>query len=107
MPAKSLLMCAPCETPNLFSATAASARSIHGFERECNSLATADAERDDSSFDSIALHRMQESSREHRSARTDGVTMRDRAAFDVDDFGTQSKVLCDRNCDCREGFIDL
>lgn len=67
--------------------------SLHRFERERDTLSATDAERNDSLADPVALHRMQETGREHRARCADRVTMRDGAAFDIDDvFGKTAPV---------------
>jgi hypothetical protein len=73
--------------------------SCYPFDRQCNSLPTTNAERDDSLADSIALHRVQETRREHRSRYANRVTMRNGAPFDIDNIFRQTKVLrdCKRN----------
>ena len=69
--------------------------SLHKFERERDTLSATDAERNDFLADPVALHRMQEtgrSNREHRARCADRVTMRDGAAFDIDDvFGKTAR----------------
>src|SRR5579864_9201169 len=48
-------------------------KSSYGFQRQRNSLAATDAECDDAPFYAIAFHRMQQTGREHRAGRADGV----------------------------------
>ena len=71
--------------------------SIQGFERKRNSLTAADAQRDDTLFNTIAFHRMQQSSRQHRAGSADRVAVRDCTTFDVDDVRSQTEVLRDCN----------
>ena len=58
-------------------------------------------------LDPVALHGMQEPRREHRARRADRVSVRDRAAFDVDDVLGQTEVLRDGEGYGSEGLVDL
>lgn len=55
-------------------------------QRQCDALAAADAQCDDTALDPVALHRVKEPGRQHGTRRTDRMTVRDGAAFDVHDI---------------------
>lgn len=81
--------------------------SIHRFKRKRNPLAATDAKSDDAFLDAVAFHRMQQSSGKHRAGGADRMTMRDRTAFNIDDTCVETQVLRNRNCDRREGLVNL
>jgi hypothetical protein len=57
--------------------------SRHSFERERNSLPAADTERDDSTFQGIALHRMQQPRRQNGAGGPNGMAVRNGSALHV------------------------
>ena len=80
---------------------------LNCFERERYSLSATDAQRDNSTLNTVALHRMQKSRREYCSGRTNRMTMRNGTTLDVDNILRQTKVLGDRNGDSGECLIDF
>ena len=81
--------------------------SVQSLQRERNCLPTTDAERNNAVLDAITLHRVQKPRGQHRTARTDRVSMRDGAAFDVHDIFRDAKVLGDGKGDGRGSLVDL
>src|SRR5215469_12947830 len=77
------------------------------FERERDALAAADAERDDAAFQTVAAHRMNEPRGEHGPGGADGVTVRDGAAFDVDDVLGEAELTRHHDGDGGECLVDL
>jgi hypothetical protein len=77
----------PDSTPKCDPQHRPAARS-NGFQRQRDTLTSADAERDHAAADAIAPHRVQKPRREHGTGRTDRMTMRDGTTLHIDDvFG--------------------
>jgi carbonic anhydrase len=70
-------------------------------------LAAANAKRDNPFLEAVALHRVKQSGREHRTGSADRMAMRYRAAFHIDDLRVQAEFFCDSNDNRRKGLIDL
>ena len=77
------------------------------FQRERNSLPSANAKRHDPAFQAIALHRMQQPCRENRASGPDRVAMRDGATLHIDYVLGEAKLTGDCNRDGRKGFVDF
>src|SRR5260370_7392665 len=69
--------------------------------------ATADAHRDNTSFEPVSTHRMEQTGRQHSTCRPDGMAVRDRATFDVHNLMRQSELADHGEGDDGEGFIDF
>ena len=80
---------------------------IHRFKHERDPLTSPDAQCHDAALDAVALHRMKEASGQHGARRTDRMTVRDGAAFNVHDILGQTQLSCHRNGDRGEGFVDF
>ena len=61
------------------------ADALQRLDRQGDALPAADAQRDDAALAAVALHRVDQSCRQHRAAGADRMAMRDGAALDVDD----------------------
>jgi hypothetical protein len=56
---------------------------VHRFQSERHALSAADAERDETAADAVALHRVKEPGGQDCSSCADRVPMGDRSALDV------------------------
>ncbi len=74
---------------------------------QSDSLATADAERDDAAAQAVAPHRMDKPRREDRPCRADRVAVSDGAAFDIDDILRQPQFSGHDDGNGGEGLVDL
>ena len=76
-------------------------------KRERDTLAAADAQRDDAALETVASHRVDETGRQHGAGRSDRMAMRNRASLDIDDILRQTELAHYNNGDRRKGFVDL
>src|SRR5690606_35421340 len=72
-----------------------------------DTLAAADAERDDAALESVALHRMQQPRGKYRAAGADRMAVGDGAAFDVDDVLGEADFAKAGEGDRRECLVDF
>src|SRR5262245_59445058 len=76
-------------------------------EREGDALPAADAKRHAAPLQAVALHGMQQPRSEHRAGRADGVAMRDRSAFDVDQILRELELAQASEWNRGERLVDL
>jgi hypothetical protein len=95
--------------PGLVQATAQFAQSALGedLKRERDTLAAADAQRDDAALETVAAHRVDQSRRQHGARRPDRMAMSDGATLDIDDVLRQTELARHNDGDRRKGLIDL
>src|SRR5688572_13713893 len=81
--------------------------STQRFKSKGDALAATDTERDDTTFQAIALHGMEQSRCQHGAARPDRVPVGDCAAFDIHDVFRQTELAVNGDRDGSERFVDL
>jgi len=70
-------------------------------------LAATDAQGHEASPQAVATHRMDQAGGQNGACRPDRVTVRDRAALDVDDVLRQAELARHDDGDGRERFVDF
>src|ERR1700733_10701835 len=84
-----------------------SASLVQDFDGQRDTLAAADAERDQAARKAVPAHRVDKFRGEHRAGRADWMAVRDSAAFDVDDALGKSAFAGDHDGDGGKGLVDL
>ena len=77
------------------------------FDRQSDTLAATDAERDDATLETIAFHWVDQLCGQHCAGGANRMAVGDGAAFHIDDVVRQSELARDHNRDRGESFIDL